>query len=301
MRIGIDLGGTKTEGILLDAAGVVCARERLPTPADRGYEAIIETIVALILRLETVAGCPCTVGIGAPGSLSHRTATIKNANTTALNGRPLGADLARLLRRPVRLENDANCLALSEATDGAGYGHRVVFAVILGTGVGGGIVVDGQLWTGCQHIAGEWGHNRLEADGPPCYCGRRGCIETLLSGPGLAADYGRHGGSPAVTAAAVTAAAAEGEPAATAALQRFCARLGQALAMVVNILDPDIIVVGGGLSAISDIYTTGRRALAAAAFTDDCITPLVAAAHGPSSGVRGAAHLWDATPPSETG
>lgn len=295
MRIGIDLGGTKIEGILLDAAGVERRRIRIPTPVAGGYEAILGALIALITELETFAGTPCSVGVGAPGALSHRTGAIKNSNTTCLNGRPLSQDLAARLERPIRLENDANCLALSEARDGAGQGHRCVFAVILGTGVGGGLVLDGTLWPGRQHIAGEWGHNVLVENGPPCYCGRRGCVETLLSGPGLVADYVRRGGPPGLAAHDIVASIGN-DPVAAATLSHYCALWGRALATVVNILDPDIIVVGGGLSAIPALYTAGREALARAVFTDELITPIVPAHHGGSSGVRGAAHLWP-TPP----
>jgi len=294
VRIGIDLGGTKIEAILLDAKGLEKARKRVPTPVAAGYEAILETIAALVTELETIAGMPCTVGVGSPGALSHRTGTLKNANTLCLNGKPLSADLSHRLKRPIRLENDANCLALSEAQDGAGRGCRCVFAVILGTGVGGGLVMDGTLWPGHQHISGEWGHNVLEDDGPPCYCGRRGCVETLLSGPGLTASYQALGGAN-LTAHDIVARIPN-DAIARAALNRYCQRFGRALATVVNILDPDVIVLGGGLSAIPALYTEGRAALGQATFTDDFITPLVPAQHGASSGVRGAAHLWPISP-----
>ena len=295
VRIGVDLGGTKIEAILLDPAGLEKARKRVPTPVAAGYEAIIEAIAALVIELERIADRPCTVGIGSPGALSHRTQTLKNANTVCLNGKPLSDDLAYRLKRPIRLENDANCLALSEARDGAGRGARCVFAVILGTGVGGGLVLDGTLWPGHQRIAGEWGHNPLENDGPLCYCGRRGCVETWLSGPGLVASYQALGGHQNLAAHEIVARN-EIDPLARATLDRYCQRLGRALATVVNILDPDVIVLGGGLSAIPALYTHARAALAQAAFTDDFITPLVPAQHGASSGVRGAAHLWSASP-----
>ncbi|WP_297397084.1 ROK family protein [Acidiferrobacter sp.] len=291
MRIGIDLGGTKIEGIAIDAAGRELARRRIPTPAPQGYDAILEAITGVVYDLEASAGGPCTVGIGGPGAISPQTGMLRNSNTVCLNGRPLREDLACRLDRPIRLENDANCLALSEARDGAGQGMRCVFAVILGTGVGGGLVLDGTLWPGRQHIAGEWGHNILEADGPPCYCGRRGCVETLLSGPGLAASYQALGGLAGYTAHDI-ASRIEHDPYARAALDLYCARLGRALAVVVNILDPDVIVLAGGLSAIPALYTEVPSALAQAAFTDQLTTPIVPARHGAASGVRGAAHLW---------
>ena len=295
MRIGIDLGGTKIEGIALDAAGHELARKRVATPAAQGYEAILEAIAAVVGDLETAAGARGTVGIGSPGAISRKTGMLKNSNTVCLNGRPLREDLARRLDRPIRLENDANCLALSEARDGAGQGLRCVFAVILGTGVGGGLVVDGTLWPGHQHIAGEWGHNVLEADGPACYCGRRGCVETLLSGPGLAASYRALGGPDGATARDI-ASRLEDDPQARAALDLYCARLGRALGVVVNILDPDVIVLAGGLSAIPTLYAAVPAILAQAAFTDEFTTPIVPARHGAASGVRGAAHLWPSSP-----
>ncbi len=296
MRIGIDLGGTKIEGIVLDVAGRELARKRIPTPAAAGYEAILEAIAGLVATLEAALSEPCTVGLGSPGAISHKTGFLKNSNTVCLNGRPLREDLAARLDRPIRLENDANCLALSEARDGAGRGLRCVFAVILGTGVGGGLVVDGALWPGRQHIAGEWGHNVLEADGPPCYCGRRGCVETLLSGPGFAASYKALGGQEGLAAPDIVARAGQ-DPIARAALDRYGARLGRALGLVVNILDPDVIVLGGGLSAIPALYALAPQALAEAAFTDELTTPIVPARHGAASGVRGAAHLWPAPAP----
>lgn len=294
MRIGIDLGGTKTEAVLVDNQGHVVTRKRVPTPAEEGYDAILGAIVELVLGLDRIAGGTCSVGVGTPGALSHRTNTIKNSNTTCLNGRTLNIDLMKRLGRPVRLENDANCLAISEALNGAAQGAACVFAVILGTGVGGGLVINGHLWAGAHHIAGEWGHNPLESTGRSCYCGRQGCVETWLSGPGFAADYSANGGIMDVTAPEIIARATHQEPAATAALGRYCTRLGRALATVVNILDPDIIVLGGGMSAIPDLYTHGKKALIEHAFTDGLTTPLVPAQHGDSSGVLGAAYLWPA-------
>jgi fructokinase len=194
LRIGIDLGGTKTEGVVMDDAGAIRWRERKPTPSAQGYQAILTGVGDLVAALERQAGGACHVGIGTPGAISSKTGLLKNSNTTCLNGRPLVQDLQTLLGRPIRIANDANCFALSEALDGAGKGYGVVFGVIMGTGVGGGIVVNGQLLDGLQHIAGEWGHNVLDPDGPACYCGKRGCVETLISGPGIARDYAAIGG-----------------------------------------------------------------------------------------------------------
>ncbi len=294
LRIGIDLGGTKTEGVVIDAAGAMLQRERRETPRQHGYEAILDSLVNLVRDLERRAGQPCQVGIGTPGAISSRTGLLKNSNTLCLNGKPLHTDLARLLARPIRIANDANCFALSEALDGAGLHASVVFGVILGTGVGGGIVVNGKLIEGLQHIAGEWGHNVIEADGPPCYCGRRGCVETLIAGPALTRDYAAHGGDDSTGAQTIVARASRGDAIAEAAMQRFLDRFGRALAAVINILDPEVIVLGGGLSNIERLYTDGRNAVARHVFNDELRTRIVRNVHGDSSGVRGAAQLWDA-------
>ena len=294
LRIGIDLGGTKTEGIVMDTDGHLLKRLRRPTPQSAGYAAILDNIRSLVRELEQAVGHRCTVGIGTPGALSTRSGGLKNSNTVCLNGQPLPTDLARLLDRPVRLANDANCFALSEALDGAAAGMPVVFGVILGTGVGGGIVVHGQLIEGLQHIAGEWGHNLLEADGPECYCGRRGCVETLISGPGVMRDYAEHAGVHALDVPDILARAAAGEAAAEAVLQRFFARFGRALAMVINILDPQVIVLGGGLSNLERLYTEGVAQVARHVFNDELRTLILQNRHGDSSGVRGAAQLWAA-------
>lgn len=294
LRIGIDLGGTKTEGVVLDAKGNILHRERRPTPQAQGYAAILATIRDLVLDLERRAGQTCTVGIGTPGAISSKTGCLKNSNTTCLNGQPLKQDLEKLLARELRLENDANCFALSEALDGAGHGYGVVFGVILGTGVGGGIVFHGRLHSGAQHIAGEWGHNVLEAGGPSCYCGKHGCVETFLSGPGLARDYRMADGDPKHDARAIVHAANIGDAVAEAALQRYLDRFGRALSVVVNILDPDAIVLGGGLSNIARLYADGREKLALYSFNDELRTVLLPHRHGDSSGVRGAAQLWPA-------
>ena len=292
MRIGIDLGGTKTEGIVMDATGHILHRLRLPTPQGAGYGAILDNIHSLVTALEQAAGGRCHIGIGTPGALSSRTGAMKNSNTVCLNGQPLQTDLEKLLDRPVRLANDANCFALSEALDGAAAGLPVVFGVILGTGVGGGIVVNGQLIAGRQHIAGEWGHNLLEVDGPACYCGRRGCVETLISGPGVSRDYATHADNSSVGVAEIVARAAAGDARAEAVLQRFFARFGRALAVVINILDPDAIVLGGGLSNLQRLYTEGVAQVQRHVFNDELRTLILPNRHGDSSGVRGAAQLW---------
>jgi len=293
LRIGIDLGGTKTEGIVMDDDGRILERERRPTPQSDGYAAILDTIVELVRDLEQRTGSSCTVGIGTPGAISAKTGCLKNSNTVCLNGKPLRQDLEHRLERDIRLANDANCFALSEALDGAARDHGVVFGVILGTGVGGGIVFHGRLHEGVQHIAGEWGHNVLEADGPPCYCGKRGCVETFLSGPGLARDYQSRGGDYTLDARTILARAAGGDAPAEAAVQRYLERFGRALSVVVNILDPDAIVLGGGLSNISRLYDEGRERLAQAVCNDELRTALLPHVHGDSSGVRGAAQLWN--------
>ncbi len=292
MHIGIDLGGTKTEGVVLDGQGNERHRLRVATPASAGYQAIIKTIVQLVAELENRSGRRCTVGIGTPGAVSSRTGKMKNCNTTCLNNRPLFEDLQQQLKRPLRIANDANCFALSEALDGAAKGYNVVFGVIMGTGVGGGIIFNGQLHQGHQQIAGEWGHNTLEPDGPDCYCGRKGCVETLISGPGLASDYQRHGGIDAQNAQQIVTLANQGDPLANAVMQRFFERFGRAMTTVVNILDPDAIVLGGGLSNIEQLYSEGHKQIAGAVFNDEFNTPLFKNSHGDSSGVRGAAQLW---------
>lgn len=292
MRIGIDLGGTKIAAVLMADDGGIVDTRRVATPAARGYPAIVEAICQLVAGLEQVAGAPCRVGIGTPGSISSRTGRMHNANTRCLNGMPLRDDLARRLAREIRIENDANCFALSEAIDGAAAGAEVVFGVILGTGVGGGVVVDGRLRRGPHHVAGEWGHNLLDDSGPDCYCGRRGCVETWLSGPALLGSYDPALPARFADAGALVAAAAAGDRAAASALERYLVQFGRALATVVNILDPDVIVLGGGLSNVAALYDAGRREIARHVFCDRFDTPVVANRHGDSSGVRGAAWLW---------
>jgi fructokinase len=297
MRIGIDVGGTKIEGILVDAAGHEHGRMRVPTPKG-DYQGTVAAVVSLVRELDHRAGCRPTIGIGLPGTVSRSSGLIKNANSTWLNGRPLDRDLARAIGRPLRLANDANCFAISEAIDGAGAGAGVVFGVILGTGVGGGIVVGGQVLSGTNGIAGEWGHNPLpwaqgddERPGPSCYCGRQGCIETFLSGPGFAARYAETAGL-ALEPEAIATLAEAGEPHAVAALDRYADRLSRALAHVINILDPDVIVLGGGLSKIAALYRTVPARWGRWVFSDTVETRLIPNRHGDSGGVRGAAWLW---------
>lgn len=290
MRIGIDLGGTKIEIIALDEHGAVLARRRIPTP-QQDYPATLAAIVALVQGTERSLGRQGSVGVGMPGAVSHLTGRIKNANSTCLIGQDLQGDLAARLQREVRVANDANCFALSEATDGAGAGAAVVFGVILGTGVGGGIVVNGRLLEGPNRIAGEWGHNPLPGEmtpGPACYCGRQGCVETYLSGPGMARDHVLHGGAP-ISAHEI---AASNDAACVATLSRYEARLARSLAVVINILDPDVIVLGGGLSHIARLYDNLPGLLAGQVFSDEIATRIRPAVHGDAGGVRGAAWLW---------
>ena len=300
LRIGIDLGGTKIEGIALSDAGRELARRRVATPRD--YEGSIAAVAAMVGALEGEAGgARATVGVGIPGAVVPATGLVKNANSVWLIGRPLAHDLERALGRPVRLMNDANCFALSESADGAAAGARVVFGVILGTGVGGGIVIDGRCLDGANLVAGEWGHNPLpwprpdELPGPPCYCGRNGCIETWLAGPGFERDHAVVAGT-ALSSRAIVRAAAGGDAGARAALARYHDRLGRALATVVNVLDPDVIVLGGGMSNLPGLAAAARAELArwvfAAGSGEALGTRVVGNAHGDSSGVRGAAWLW---------
>jgi len=309
MRLGIDLGGTKIEGAVLDPTGAIVARERIPTERERGYGHIVERVALLVEKLAPLAPGIREVGIGTPGSVSRRDGTLKNSNTTCLNGRPLHADLESRLGLRVRLENDANCFALAEALAGSGRGHDVVFGVILGTGVGGGIVLHGSLWPGPQHVAGEWGHHALDPEGPPCYCGQRGCVETFLSGPALESAYrdalaltfaprgaddaagGAGAGNDTPSAIAIAARAAAGDPVARRVLDDYLARFGRALANVIAILDPSVIVLGGGLSNLDELYDRGRDAVARCVFNDELTTPIVKHTLGDSAGVVGAALL----------
>lgn len=295
MRIGIDLGGTKIEAIALDDANELL-RRRIATP--RGdYGATVTAVRDLVAAVENQLGATASVGIGIPGAISAVTGLVKNANSTWLIGQPLDRDLERALARPIRVSNDANCFALSEATDGAAQGAQTVFGVILGTGTGGGVVVNGRVLEGRHRIAGEWGHNPLpwpedgERPGQPCYCGQTGCIETVLSGPGLSASYAAFAGHYA-EAAEIAALAETGDPSANRALEIYESRLARALASIINVLDPDVIVLGGGLSNIARLYDRVPAFLKPFVFSDSADTPIVPARHGDSSGVRGAAWLW---------
>jgi fructokinase len=298
LRIGIDLGGTKIEIAALDRAGSIVYRQRVATPAG-DYAATVDAIAKLVSAAESELGARGTIGVATPGARSLATGLVKNANSTCLNGRALQEDLERRLGREVRIANDANCFALSEAVDGAGAAADVVFGVILGTGVGGGIVVRRRIVTGANAIAGEWGHNPLPLPAPEdhplplCYCGRRGCVETYLSGPGLSADLAHTAGD-RIAAEEITRRAAAGDPACVAALERYEKRLARALATVINIVDPDVIVLGGGLSAVARFYANVPGLWKAHVFSDEVRTRLVPPVHGDASGVRGAAWLWNA-------
>jgi fructokinase len=297
MRIGIDLGGTKIEGIAIADDGREAIRRRITAPRD-DYRRTLDAVHGLVEEIERELGVQGSVGIGIPGTISPATGLIKNSNSTWLNGTRLAGDLERLLDRPLRFANDANCFALSEATDGAGHGAAIVFGVIIGTGTGGGVVVNQRVLTGANAVSGEWGHNPLpaprdgERPGPACYCGRCGCIETFLSGPALARDYAAAGGGEA-TAIEIAARAAAGDPVAAAAIERYAERLARALGSIINVLDPDVIVLGGGLSNIDRLYERVPQLWAQYVFSDRVATRLVRARHGDSSGVRGAAWLWE--------
>jgi fructokinase len=293
-RIGIDLGGTKTEIVALDPSGAECFRKRIATPRE-DYEATLDAIVALVNEAEAVVG-RASVGIGMPGTISPATGLVKNANSTWLNGKPLARDIVQRLHRDVRLANDANCFALSEAIDGAAAGQAIVFGVIVGTGTGGAIVADGRVLVGANAIGGEWGHNPMpwpepeEWPGPPCYCGRTGCIETFLSGPGMSRDHTSRTGEK-LEAAAIAARAISGDPAADATLTRYERRLAKALASIINVVDPDAIVLGGGLSNVERLYERVPPLWTPFVFSDRVVTTLLRARYGDSSGVRGAAWL----------
>jgi fructokinase len=299
MRIGIDLGGTKIEAVALGENGAELFRRRVDTP--RGsYDGTVSAIKALVDAAERSVGARGTVGVGIPGTISPASGLVKNANSTWLNGRPFDRDLAAALSRPVRLANDANCFALSEATDGAAAGAAVVFGVIIGTGTGGGVVVQRRVLVGPNAVAGEWGHNPLpwpsadEVPGEPCYCGLSGCIETFLSGSGLQrTDAEIRGIDRGHAAAEIARLAGDGDLAASAALERYCDRMARALASIINVLDPDVIVLGGGLSNIDRLYEHVPSLWQKWVFSDAVATPLVKARHGDSSGVRGAAWLWN--------
>lgn len=297
-RIGIDLGGTKTEAVLISPAGTEVVRRRVETP-QQDYAATVRMIAGLVSTIEMETASSATVGIGMPGAISPATGLVKNANSTWLIGQPFHRDLELALGRPVRVANDANCLALSEASDGSAAGAEIVFAVILGTGVGGGIAIRGRPVTGVNAIAGEWGHNPLprprpdEHPGPRCYCGQYGCIETFLSGPSFSRAFEAATGR-RLRATEIAEAADAGDPTAEAAMLRYEERLARALAAVINLLDPDAIVLGGGLSKMDRLYRTVPALWGEHVFSDRVDTRLLPPLHGDSSGVRGAAWLWPA-------
>jgi fructokinase len=296
MRIGIDLGGTKIEALALGTDGRELSRIRVATPR-YDYAETLNSVVRLVQKLETELGQQASVGVGIPGTIIRSSGLVKNANSTWLNGQPLGRDLSVALAREVRCENDANCLVLSEATDGSGAGHRVVFAVILGTGCGGGLAIQGRVHEGRHSVAGEWGHNSLpwpridEVPGPACYCGKSGCLETWISGTALGKDYERKTGT-SLSGKEVAEAADRGDLQAAAAIQRLEDRIARGFASLVNVIDPDVIVVGGGLSRLGSIYRNVPPLLDRYGFGGGIHTPIVPAMHGDSSGVRGAAWLW---------
>lgn len=299
VRIGVDLGGTKIEGVALDRSGSILVRRRVATPQG-DYEGTVRAVVDLVRAIEGESGSIGSFGMGMPGIISPATGLVKNANSVCLNGHPLDRDLTAALGRPVRIENDANCFALSEASDGAGAGHGCVFGAILGTGTGGGVVVKGSILRGRNAVGGEWGHNPMpwpesgEWPGERCYCGRTGCIEGFLSGPGLARDYAQQlGGS--IDSVEIVARAEAGEPGARSCLDRYVSRLARALASIINVLDPDAIVLGGGLSGIRRLYVDVPRQWSPYVFSDRVETELLPPKFGDSSGVRGAAWLWPAS------
>jgi fructokinase len=297
LRIGLDVGGTKTELVALDAGGGARLRRRAMTPHG-SYDEAVRDLAAMVHDAERELGARASVGVGLPGAVARASGLVKNAYATPYNGKPLKTDLERLLGREVRMENDANCFALSEAADGAARGARIVFGAILGTGAGGGVVIDGRVVAGANGICGEWGHNPLpwmqpgEFPGPDCYCGRKGCIERFVSGPALAHDHERVEGE-RLAPALIAARAAGGDAGCARTLDRYVRRLARALAHVINLLDPDVIVVGGGLSGIERLYADVPRAWGEFVYSDSVATRLVRASHGDASGVRGAARLWE--------
>ncbi|MFW2439340.1 MAG: ROK family protein [Arenicellales bacterium] len=296
-RIGIDLGGTKIEGVVLSKNSQILKRTRILTPdftdENSNYLAILNVVRKLIEQLEHQTGSVSSIGIGTPGSLSSITGLMKNSNTVCLNGRPLLKDLEHHLARDIRMANDANCFALSEAKNGAAENYASIFGIIMGTGVGGGIVINNQVHSGSMGIGGEWGHNQLLEDGPICYCGRKGCVETLISGPGLSADYKKSGGAAGTSPSEIVKQAEQGNSIAIETIERFLNHFGRAVATVINILDPHAIVLGGGLSNLDILYDRGRQAIEPHIFSDRFTTPILKNRHGDSSGVLGAAYLWE--------
>lgn len=299
MRIGIDLGGTKIEGIAIDHKGNECFRKRINSPQGH-YQNTLTAIGGLVNEIETYVKEKCTVGIGIPGTISPQTGLVKNSNSTWLIGQPLKKDLESLLQRDVRIENDANCFVVSEATDGSAQDANIVFGVIIGTGTGGGVYIRGQSIIGANAIAGEWGHNPLpwptkeELPGRDCYCGKQGCIETWLSGTGFALEYKEYNNlEKQIGAKEIISLANSGDKTAQAALQRYEDRLAKSLASIINVIDPDVIVLGGGMSNIQSLYKNVPKLLEKYVFSDHVVTKLVSPKHGDSSGVRGAAWLWN--------
>lgn len=299
MRIGVDLGGTKTEVIALADDGKTCFRHRVATPRN-DYSGTLQTIARLVEQAEQAIGCQGSVGVGIPGTLSPLTGTVKNANSVWLNGQALDKDLSALLQRPVRIANDANCLAVSEAVDGAGAGSNLVFAIIIGTGCGAGVAINGRVHAGRNGNAGEWGHNplpwqddeeRLFQQDVPCYCGKSGCIETFISGTGFATDYHRITGR-TCNGETIVSLARQGDLQAEQALRRYERRLAKSIAHVVNLMDPDVVVLGGGMSNVPRLYQSLPELIAPWVFGHEFSTPIRQAAHGDASGVRGAAWLW---------
>jgi len=288
-RIGIDLGGTKIEGVVLDAGGKELFRKRISTEREHGYRHVLNRIKLIHDELvAAVPGKPTTFGIGTPGAISPRTGLLKNSNTVCMNGQPVKADLEKLLGRSIEIQNDANCFAMAEALLGAGKGKKLVFGVIMGTGCGGGIVYKGEVFTGAQAIAGEWGHMSIDPHGPVCYCGNKGCIETFISGGGLENRYAeKYGVRRALKE--VTAAYFAGEPQAVEFMREFFDRFGRAMANLIDILDPDVVVLGGGVSNFPAVYTEGVAAVKKYVFTDELLTPIVQHQLGDSAGVLGAA------------
>lgn len=290
-RIGVDLGGTKTEVVLLDSSDNVALRKRKPTPASEGYEAILDVVVSLVRETRKEAGDPCTIGIGIPGILDLETDLVLNANTTVMIGHPLRKDLQERLEQPVRIENDANCFALAEATMGAGRPYQTIFGVIMGTGCGGGIVIDKKLHPGRQGIAGEWGHASIDPAGPQCWCGNRGCIETLISGGGLQKRFlAEHGERRTVPE--IVEEARQGKSPYKEFYRQFLDDYGRALGGLISILDPDAVIMGGGLSNIKELYEEGRQRVLKHTFHKRATTPILRNQLGDSAGVFGAANLW---------
>jgi fructokinase len=287
-RIGIDLGGTKIEGVILDADGKEIFRKRVPTEREHGYEHILEKIKSLHDDLLAAASGPTTFGIGTPGAISPRTGLLKNSNTVCMNGQPVKADLEKILGRKIEIQNDANCFAMAEALLGAGRGKKLVFGVIMGTGCGGGIVYRGEVFTGAQAIAGEWGHMSIDPHGPVCYCGKKGCVETFISGGGLENRYAEKFGVRR-SLKEVEAAYFAGKPGAVEFMREFFDRFGRAVANLIDILDPDVVVIGGGVSNFSAVYSEGVAAVRKYVFTDELETPIVKHQLGDSAGVFGAA------------